>query len=287
MRESVIASLPVKSGFSAKIYGVKKYELPKKLSGVYKHHVNDRRIAMLRGFDDYFYARMGTGASILEQEDQDDFLYFIDNVDNSFRSDSREDKENWRRMNVDSLIYKLHISFNKYYFQTGKKIVFGISPTGVYKSGDGSLEGGSKTISGGHYGYPLFSDTVKWVRNEWIDYIMPQLYVSFNTDNGGFADRAIWWNQVVEGTDVKLYAGIGIHKSIENGYTDSWKTEEEEMINQILYLNSLSNYEGVCLFSFTSLKTILSDSNNIANYAFVKLKEKYWKDKINCPKYKS
>ena len=59
------------------------------------------------------------------------------------------------------------------------------------------------------------------------------------------------------------------------------------MINQILYLNSLSNYDGVCLFSFSSLKTILSDSNNIANYAFVKLKEKYWKDKINCPKYKS
>lgn len=37
-------------------YGIKKYPLKKKISGVYRHHVNDRRIAMLRGFDDVFNA---------------------------------------------------------------------------------------------------------------------------------------------------------------------------------------------------------------------------------------
>lgn len=37
-------------------YGIEKYLLPAKLSGIFKHYVNDRRIPMLRGFDDYFNA---------------------------------------------------------------------------------------------------------------------------------------------------------------------------------------------------------------------------------------
>ncbi len=37
-------------------YGIKKHTLGVKLSGIYKHHVGDRKISMLRGFDDYFYA---------------------------------------------------------------------------------------------------------------------------------------------------------------------------------------------------------------------------------------
>ena len=37
-------------------YGIHKHMLPKKISGVYEHHVHHRRIPLLRGFDDVFYA---------------------------------------------------------------------------------------------------------------------------------------------------------------------------------------------------------------------------------------
>lgn len=37
-------------------YGIKKYPLAKKLSGIYRHKTGDRKIPMLRGFDDYFNA---------------------------------------------------------------------------------------------------------------------------------------------------------------------------------------------------------------------------------------
>lgn len=37
-------------------YGIKKYPLPEKLSGIYRHHVRDRRIPMVRSLDDYFFA---------------------------------------------------------------------------------------------------------------------------------------------------------------------------------------------------------------------------------------
>lgn len=37
-------------------YGIDKAQLPKKVSGVFKHHVRNRKIPLVRGFDDIFYA---------------------------------------------------------------------------------------------------------------------------------------------------------------------------------------------------------------------------------------
>jgi homoserine O-succinyltransferase len=37
-------------------YGIEKYDLPEKLSGIYEHQVRNRRIPIVRGFDDVFYA---------------------------------------------------------------------------------------------------------------------------------------------------------------------------------------------------------------------------------------
>jgi homoserine O-succinyltransferase len=37
-------------------YGINKIQLPEKLFGVYKHKVNNRKIPLVRGFDDVFYA---------------------------------------------------------------------------------------------------------------------------------------------------------------------------------------------------------------------------------------
>lgn len=37
-------------------YGIQKYDLKQKMFGVFRHHVMNRKIPMVRGFDDYFYA---------------------------------------------------------------------------------------------------------------------------------------------------------------------------------------------------------------------------------------
>ena len=37
-------------------YGIPKYTLDKKKFGVFRHHVMNRKIPLVRGFDDYFYA---------------------------------------------------------------------------------------------------------------------------------------------------------------------------------------------------------------------------------------
>ena len=234
-------------------------------------------------FDDYFYEKLSESNNILDDPDQEDYDFYILNNQTSFKLDSITDKEAWRRMNVDNLIEKLHKSLQQYNTENNKDIKFGISPTGVYKSGDGSVESGSNTTNPGHYNGKLYCDTVKWIKEDWIDYIMPQCYYSFNYEKNSFHEMVSWWNKVVEGTNVSLYIGLGIHNSISESYEYSWKTEKNELINQLLYLNTLNNVKGVSLFSFTSMINIYNESTCISHNAFIKLKNEMWQHKVRIP----
>lgn len=49
-------------------YGIKKYPLEKKLSGVYKHRVLNRKIPFVRGFDDVFYAPHSRYTGVSKEE---------------------------------------------------------------------------------------------------------------------------------------------------------------------------------------------------------------------------
>lgn len=49
-------------------YGIKKYLLPKKMFGVFKHQVNNKKCMLLRGFDDMFYAPHSRHTTILKEE---------------------------------------------------------------------------------------------------------------------------------------------------------------------------------------------------------------------------
>ena len=234
-------------------------------------------------FDDYFYAKQGLTTDILLDPDQIDYLKYIETNATSFKADNKDDKKEWRRLNVSNLIYKLSNAFDDYYIRTNKKITFGISPTGVYKSGDGSVESGSYTTGGGHYGDYLYADTYKWAKNGWIDYIMPHLYESFTHPNSVFVEKAIWWNKAMEGLNCKLYFGVGISKVESNDFEYSWHTEEDELINQLLYFTTLENVKGVSLYSIKQFRTAHNNEDNIAHKALVKLKEEYWTKKVKIP----
>ena len=235
-------------------------------------------------FDDYFYARLSNSLNILDDCDQADYELYIDNFETSFKKDSEEDKKDWRRLNVDTLIFELHNEITSFNRLNNSSVEFGISPTGIYKSGDGSVSGGSNTTSSGHFDKYLFSDTVKWVKEGWIDYILPQCYTSFNNYNYSFQDITSWWNKVVEGTGTRLYIGLGAHKPVEQGYQYSWATEKNEALNQLRYLQGLNNVDGVCFFSYNCFKSVLDDNTNIANYAFNIIRDEYWVSKVDNPK---
>lgn len=51
-------------------YGIKKYKLDKKISGIYKHTVNNesKRIMLVRGFDEEFYAPHSRNTTVLKED---------------------------------------------------------------------------------------------------------------------------------------------------------------------------------------------------------------------------
>ncbi len=106
-----------------------------------------------------------------------------------------------RRENVNNLIKKV----NEVVKQYGKGAEFGISPMGIYKNVDGYIAGSESY-------YTVFGDSLKWVENEWVDYITPQVYWETSHKTAAYENVVSWWNDAVEGTDVRLYIGEGIYK---------------------------------------------------------------------------
>ena len=147
-------------------------------------------------FDDYFYANMSAGGStsgeitIVDEPDQKTYNDYIDSHPGCpYQNDSATDKANWRRNQTDLLIKLLKERINEYNTKNKKFIQFGISPTGIYKNGDGkvtydkdnnAVTTGSLTNGQEHYASYLFYDTVKWCNNGWIDYLLPQSYWARN-----------------------------------------------------------------------------------------------------------
>ena len=165
-------------------------------------------------FDDYFYANMSASGStsgeitIIDEPDQKTYNDYIDSHPGCpYQNDSATDKANWRRNQTDLLIKLLKERINEYNTKNKKFIQFGISPTGIYKNGDGkvtydkdnnAVTTGSLTNGQEHYASYLFCDTVKWCNNGWIDYLLPQSYWARNHPLAQFRNVTEWWDKVLK-----------------------------------------------------------------------------------------
>lgn len=239
-------------------------------------------------FDDYFYAMMSSNVSVLNEPDQDDYLEYIENNPNTkYKANSASDKKQWRRDNIDNFIYKLHLSMNEFNRANKRAVQLGISPTGIYKNGNGSVESGSNTAGQEHYSSYLFCDTKKWVLEEWIDYIIPQTYWGFTHGVAGYADVVDWWNKVVSGTNVNLYTGMGIYMSVDYDSAYSWSLDNNyEASLQVLYNTKYDSIKGTCIFSYKHL-LICNDSSQRAYNGLMRIKNEYWSEYVPCPKTKA
>lgn len=236
-------------------------------------------------FDDYFYAQMSPNIDVLAEADQNDYEEYIKlNKDCIYKKDDAEDKKNWRRENVNKFIYDLHCEMKKFNDtnKDGRYVQLGISPTGIYKNGDGSIEKGSNTLGQEHYESYLFCDSMKWIDNEWIDYIVPQSYWGFSHPTAGFADVSTWWNKVMEGKKTKLYLGMGVYMS-NNPKAYSWSEENNyEASNQLLFSSNLENVSGTCIFVFNNFYD-LEKKESCAYNGLKRIKDEYWISEIETP----
>ena len=105
-----------------------------------------------------------------------------------------------------------------------------------------------------HYASYLFSDTKKWVDNEWIDYITPQSYWGFTHATARFADVMDWWAKAVAYKNVNLYSGMGLYMANSTANTYSWQaTDYMEAARQIRYVTKWNQIRGTCVYSYRYL----------------------------------
>lgn len=179
--------------------------------------------------DDYFYPEGG----------------FNDDGTYAFYKDQYPDKGDWRRAMVDKLVQRMDESLH----QARPDIQFGISPRGIWANASEMPEG-SATRGGGSYS-SVYGDSRGWVRNGWVDYIMPQIYWHIGYDIADYHVLANWWASVVEGTDVKLYIGEGAYRTTSSDEA-AWRENNgtSELRRHMDVVRANSNIGGYCMFTY-------------------------------------
>ncbi|MCK8060049.1 MULTISPECIES: N-acetylmuramoyl-L-alanine amidase [unclassified Fusibacter] len=179
-------------------------------------------------FDDYFYP--GT-----EFSDSTTFVQYGNGLSLA----------DWRRENVNQLMRDVDSAVKK----LDPTVLFGISPFGIWAN-KSSIASGSDTRGlesfSAHY-----ADSVQWIKEGSIDYIMPQIYWNIGFDIANYEVLLNWWLNITKETDVKLYIG---HAAYRAGNTDSKSAwyGDGELIKQLVMNQSKQGVSGSVFFSHRS-----------------------------------
>ena len=184
-------------------------------------------------FDDYFYTESVFG----EMKDEGTFALY--------NSEKFKDIRDWRRNNTYLLIKEVHQAVTS----EKKWVKFGVSPVAIWENKGSAFPEGSNTISEYTSYSRLFADTKKWVEDEILDYIAPQIYFSFANTRAPYAELAAWWDNVCRGKNVHLYIGIALYKV--NADSDSYFRGDRavmELSSQLKYNVTRPGIRGDIVF---------------------------------------
>ncbi|WP_184561819.1 glycoside hydrolase family 10 protein [Streptomyces paradoxus] len=161
-------------------------------------------------FDDYFYPYPVAGQSF-----DDDAAY-------EEHGGGCPDRAAWRRDNIDRLVRETADRVKE--VRPGAS--FGISPFGVWRNA-ATDPLGSDTRAGVETYDDLHADTRKWVREGWIDYIVPQLYWNIGFAAADYAKLVPWWAEVASGSPTQLYVGEALYKAGDPAQPAAWQETAE------------------------------------------------------------
>lgn len=182
--------------------------------------------------DDYFYPTDGKF---------DDAAAFV-----AFNPGQIADLGDWRRDNINQFVSKL----GKAIHAAKPGLEYGISPFGVWRNGS-TDPSGSDTKAGVETYDDMYADVRKWIQEEWIDYVMPQIYWSLSLSVARYDKLVDWWTNEVRGTNVSLYIGHGAYKLGTN--ETGWNTADE-IVNQLKYNEKYPEIGGDAFFSARYLR---------------------------------
>lgn len=179
-------------------------------------------------FDDYFYPYRIPGKD------------FPDTA--TYRQHGRGmARDDWRRSNVDSIIVRLHRVIK----EANPDCRFGISPFGVWRNKDQDPRGSATRAGQTNYD-DLYADILLWLRNDWIDYVAPQLYWEFAHPNAPFEPLLDWWSKNSFGKP--CYIGLGYYRA---GSNTAWR-DRTLIPRQLQAIRQTPNIGGAVYFSSKS-----------------------------------
>ncbi|MBW5446270.1 family 10 glycosylhydrolase [Cohnella sp. CFH 77786] len=182
--------------------------------------------------DDYFYP---------EGVEFDDEAAF-----RAYNPKQLDDKGEWRRDNINDFIKKLGQSIHA----AKPRLSFGISPFGVWRNRDDDPTG-SDTRAGITAYDDMYADVRTWIRGNWIDYVMPQIYWSIGYSPARYETLVEWWAREVDGSKVKLYIG---HAPYKLGTEEAGWQSADEIVAQLKYNEAFPQVRGDVFFSAKDLR---------------------------------
>lgn len=187
-------------------------------------------------FDDYFYPYTIKDKKFPDQETFKNYggRYYPDHV------------EDWRRENVNLIVKEL--------YQTIKTlkpwVQFGISPFGVWRNKNDDLRGSATDAGQTNYDN-LYADVLFWIKNGWLDYVLPQAYWHIGHSKVDYKEVAQWWSDNSFGTD--LYMGQAMYRLGDKKEDEAWMNVTPTEIEKQMNLNkSNSQIQGSAFFSAKS-----------------------------------
>ncbi len=176
------------------------------------------------------------------------------------------DIREWRRNNVNMAIQDIRRTIR----ECKPGVEFGISPFGVWRNASVDSTGSATTAGITNYD-DLYADIRLWIRNGWIDYVLPQLYWEIGKKAADYEVLAHWWANEIKkakaldpSNKVKLYIGMAPYR-LENASpkakANAWNTGNE--IGRQMRLNrTIPEITGEC---FYSTRPLLSNPRHVCD----------------------
>ena len=181
--------------------------------------------------DDYFYPYPAGGKPLPDAE--------------TFKKYPRgfTDIREWRRANVNRVIEEISRAIH----ECKPDVQFGISPFGVWRNASVDSTGSATQTGITNYD-DLYADIRLWIKEGWIDYVLPQLYWEIGKKVADYEILAHWWANEVRGTKCKLYIGMAPYRLEGASAKTAWG-QGNEIGRQMSLNRTIPEITGECFYS--------------------------------------
>ncbi len=158
----------------------------------------------------------------------------------------------WRRSNTTGLIKRIGTAIKA----ENPDIVFSVSPCGIWANSSTHPDGSATDGIQAYYDY--YADTRLWVKENLVDWIIPQVYWNFGHSAADFETVVKWWADTIKGTDVLLCIGQAAYKVAEETVAASVWYSQNGIAELSRQIELLQNLDGCIGYSHYRLGSVLS-----------------------------